>query len=491
MPALSSQPEKDSDPSHHSSPKIRFGTDGWRGVIARDFTQENVILVARAIASYLNNPEDTHRGVIVAYDTRFLADRFARIVAEVLTSIGTRVDLATSPTPTPALSFAVRSRGAAAGVMLTASHNPAEWLGIKIKAAFGGSAPPDMVKKVEELLSDPASLPLFEPDEKLIHMVDMKPAYLSRLSALVDLEAIARARIKRQPLRFAIDPMHGAGAGYLGELFTQHKIEFVEVRGRRDPLFGGSQPEPIEQHLTPLREAIAKHHCAAGFATDGDADRIGAMDENGVYVDPHRIFALLLRHLVEHRGLTGGVVKTFSVSKMIDRIAKHYGLPLTEVPIGFKHIAELMLQENILIGGEESGGIGFREHLPERDGLLNTLLLAELLAKEGKPLSRCVTTLQEQFGPLHYKRKDFILTEGDQQRIRAFLEGRKFSQVGDWAVSGREDLDGIKLFLKDTGWVLIRLSGTEPVIRIYAEGTSVKLVDQYVTSIISLLPIDL
>jgi phosphomannomutase len=464
------------EPLHE--PPIRFGTDGWRGVIARDFNRENATLVARALARYLVDFEDIRRGVIVAYDTRFAASRFARLVAEVLTSVGLDVKLASAPTPTPALSYAVKYHHAAAGVMLTASHNPPEWLGIKLKASYGGSASPRAVKEVERFLGDPARLPRVEPDPRRIEVVDLKPDYLERLAELVNLAHIAGAGVK-----LALDPMHGAGAGYLPELLAQHGILAVEVRGTRDPLFGGTQPEPIEANLAPLRRAVLEESCSAGFATDGDADRVAALDAAGDFVDPHKIFSLIFRHLTERKGLTGGVAKTFSVSKMIDRMAEKYGVPLHETPIGFKHIADLMLERDLLAGGEESGGIGVRPHLPERDGLLVSLLLAEIIATEGKPLADCVADLQQEFGPLFYRRVDLLLDPSQKQRALVRFAGDDLRTLAERTVVGREDLDGTKLYLLNAGWVLVRASGTEPVVRIYAEAPSPELVDRVVQAV--------
>ncbi len=460
------------------APAIHFGTDGWRGLIARDFTLENVTLVARALARYLVEFEDLRRGVVVGYDTRFAADRFARHVAEVLTSVGLEVRLAAAATPTPALSYAVRHQRAAAGIMLTASHNPPEWLGIKLKATYGGSASPRAVKEVEQFLADPARLPRVQPDPHRIEAVDLKRAYLERLAQLVNLDAIARAGVK-----LALDPRHGAGAGYLRELLGRHGIPCVEVRGSIDPLFGGTQPEPLQAHLAPLREAVLRQGCAAGLATDGDADRLAALDAAGSFVDPHKIFALILRHLVERKGLRGGVAKTVSVSSMIDRIAESYSLPLYETPIGFKHIADLMLEHDLLAGGEESGGIGIRLHLPERDGLLNSLLLAEIIATEGKPLAECVADLQRTFGPLYYRRVDLWLDPAHKQRALARVAADDLRRLAERTVVGREQSDGVKLHLLNAGWVMVRASGTEPVLRIYAEAPSTEMLDQVVAAV--------
>jgi phosphomannomutase len=452
------------------APPIRFGTDGWRGLIARDFTFDNATRVAQALARWLTEFEDIRCGVVVAYDTRFAADRFARRVAEVLTSVGAPVRLAAAPTPTPALSYAVRAGGAAAGVMLTASHNTYPWLGIKLKEGYGGSASARAVKEVERCLGDDSRLPRVAPNLQLIEVVDLRPAYLARLAELADLDRIARAG-----LRLAIDPMHGAGAGCLKTLLDTRGIASIEVRGARDPLFGGTQPEPIDANLEPLRETVRREQCHLGLATDGDADRVAALDAGGGFVDPHKIFALVFRHLAERKGLRGGVAKTFSVSKMIDRLAERYGVELYETPIGFKHVAELMLERDLVAGGEESGGIGVRPHLAERDGLLVSLLLAEIVAVEGKPLAECVADLQHEFGPLHYRRLDLTLDPAQKQRALVRLAADDLRRVGDWTVVGREDLDGTKLYLLNAGWVLIRASGTEPVVRIYAEAPAAEL----------------
>ena len=461
-----------------AEPPPRFGTDGWRGVIARDFNRENATLVARALARYLVEFEDIRRSVVVGYDTRFGAGRFARTVSEVLTSVGIEVKLGSAPTPTPALSYAVKHHGAAAGIMLTASHNPPEWLGIKLKASFGGSAPPRAVGEIERFLADPRHLPRVAPDPRRIEIVDFKADYLHRLAELVDLKKVADTG-----LRLAIDPMHGAGGGYLSALLQEHNIPAVEVRGTPDPLFGNIQPEPVEANLGPLVETVRSESCAAGMATDGDADRIAAVDANGDFVDPHKIFALVFRHLIERRGLRGGVTKTFSVSKMIDRMAEKYGVPLHETPIGFKHIANQMLEYDLLIGGEESGGIGIRPHLPERDGLLVSLLLAEIMATEGRPLAECVADLQQEFGPLYYRRVDLYLEPGQKQRALERFAGNQLRQLDGRTVVGREDMDGTKLYLLNAGWVLLRASGTEPVVRIYAEAPSRELTDRVVSAV--------
>ncbi|MFQ5817927.1 MAG: phosphoglucomutase/phosphomannomutase family protein [Terriglobia bacterium] len=464
--------------TRRSTPSLHFGTDGWRGVIADDFTFANVRRLSAALARYFVEFEDVRAGVVVGYDTRFHSPQAAAVVAEVLSGAGLHVYLAQASTPTPAVSFAVRQLATAGGVMVTASHNPPRWNGLKLKARYAGSASPRIVAEVERMLADDAPWRLV-PQPRLIERVDLKTPYLTRLRQLVDLDRIARAGY-----RFILDPMYGAAVGYLRELFEQHGVPHREIHGQRDPLFGGLQPEPIPPHLDELSQAVQRAGYDAGLATDGDADRVGAVDAQGYFVDPHRIFSLVLQHLLA-RGERGEIARTFSATKMIDRIAERYGRRVHETPIGFKYICDLMLERDLLIGGEESGGIGLRWHLPERDGLLVSLLLAEILATHGpearlRPpagrageqasgLADLVAKLHTEFGPHHFARLDLELPAKQQQRALAYLARNQLPKLGPWTVVGREDLDGIKFHLLNTGWVLVRASGTEPLMRLYAE----------------------
>lgn len=441
---------------------LRFGTEGWRGVIARDFTFANIRRVAAALARYFVEFEDVRAGVVVGYDNRFHSPEAADVVAEVLSGAGLRVWLAQAATPTPGVSYAIRHFGAAGAVMITASHNPPEWNGIKLKASYAGPASPRIVAEIERLLARDAS-PALCPQRRLIERADLKAPYLERLAALVDLPAIARSGC-----RFVLDPMYGAAAGFLGELLAQHGISCTEIHGRRDPLFGGIHPEPIPPHLDELAAAVCREGCDAGLATDGDGDRVGAVDAAGRFVDPHRIFSLLLRHLLA-RGERGEIARTFSATQMVNRIADRYGLRVHETPIGFKYICDLMLERNLLIGGEESGGIGIRWHIPERDGLLVSLLVAEILARSGKPLAALVEELNAEFGPHHFARVDIALEPEQKERALAALARNEPGKLGPWTVVGREDLDGIKFHLLNAGWLLFRASGTEPLLRLYAE----------------------
>jgi phosphomannomutase len=447
---------------------IQFGTDGWRGVIAEDVTHANVRKVAYAIAHYVVRSENAQSGVLVGYDTRFASERFARVAAETVAMTGTPVWLATDACPTPAISLLVKLRGAAGGIQITASHNPARWSGVKYKASFGGSASPAIVAQIESELESVHrdGVPPLPPRKDLIHSLDVRTPYLETLAKLVDWD-----RLRAANFRFVADPMYGAGRGLLRELFTRHGVACDEIRGNRDPLFGGVNPEPIEPHIEALRRAVIAGGYDAGLACDGDADRIGAIDRDGTFITPHQIFSILLWHLAGTRKISGDVVKTFSTTKLIDKIAAKYGRKLWETPIGFKYVAERMLEGDVLIGGEESGGIGTKLHLPERDATVNALLLAEVMAWHGKRLGELVAMLHREFGEFHYGRVDLELHAGQKEKAIAFFSDAKLMRLLDWPVTKREDLDGIKVYLGDIGWVMVRASGTEHMLRIYCETT--------------------
>jgi len=445
---------------------IRFGTDGWRGIIADDFTFDNVKKVAHAIARYVVRCEDARNGIIIGYDRRFASDRGAEVIAEVVSATGTPVWLADKPCPTPAISLLVRQRGAAGGIVVTASHNPYRWNGIKYKAKYGSSPLPSIVAQIEtelERLLREGVRPL-PPRKELIQPVDPRAPYLDTIEKLVDWQ-----RLREAKFRFLVDPMHGASAGLLRELFTRNGVACDEIRGTRDPLFGGAHPEPIEPHIEPLRRAIRAGQYDAGFCADGDGDRIGAIDHDGVFITPHQIFALLFWHLAGTRQLPGDVAKTFSVTKLIDKLAAKFGRKLHEVPIGFKHVCELMLEQNILIGGEESGGIGTSLYLPERDATVSALLLAELMAWHRMSLTELVGTLHAEFGEHHYGRVDLELGPGQKEKAIAHFANGHVKRLLDWPIVRREDMDGIKCYLDEIGWMMVRASGTERLLRVYSE----------------------
>jgi phosphomannomutase len=445
---------------------FKFGTDGWRGVIAEDFTFANARIVARAIARYVVRGEDARKGVIVGYDHRYLSDRIAEAVSDVITSTGTPVWLCDRPCPTPAVSLLVRQRGAAGGIVVTASHNPYRWNGIKYKASYGSSALPSIVAQIEmelETLQSNGCKPL-PPRKDLLHSLDPCAPYLYTVEKLIDW-----GRLRKSNFRFIFDSMHGSAAGLLPELFRRNGVGCDEIRGDRDPRFGGVHPEPIEPHIAALRAAVLTGNYDAGFAADGDGDRIGAISRTGSFVNPHQIFALLVWHLAGERNLPGDIAKTFSVTKLIDKLAAKLGRKLHEVPIGFKYICELMLEQNILIGGEESGGIGTSLYLPERDATVSALFLAELMAWHGQPLDTLLHELHKEFGEHHYGRMDLELKPGQKGKAISRFSSPSLQNILEWPVSRREDLDGIKLYLADIGWVMLRASGTENLLRIYSE----------------------
>lgn len=446
--------------------QIKFGTDGWRGIIAEDFTFENVRTVTHAIARYVVRAEKPGAGVLVGYDTRFGSENFARVAGETLAAAGIPVCLAAEACPTPAISLLVKLRGASAGIQISASHNPYRWNGIKLKASYGSSASPAIVAQVEAELAKVLreGVPPLPPRKNLIHSLDVRAPYLETLSGLVDWD-----RLRASKFRFVIDPMHGAGRGLLRDLFLRHGVPCEEIRGTRDPLFGGVNPEPIEPHVEALRRAVLDGKYDAGFALDGDADRIGAIDAGGAFINPHQIFSILLWHLAGTRQIAGQVAKTFSTTKMIDKIAARFGRKLWETPIGFKYICDRMLESDILLGGEESGGIGTKLYLPERDATVNALLLAEVMAWHGKRLGEIVALLQREFGEFHYGRVDLTVKDGQKEKAIEYFASEKMCTLLEWPIVRRETLDGVKVYLGAIGWVMVRASGTENMLRIYSE----------------------
>jgi phosphomannomutase len=460
---------------------IKFGTDGWRAEIADDFTFDNVRRVAGGIASYVFKHEDVARGLIIGYDTRFGSPQFARAAAEVLAAAGIPIRLSRDYVPTPAISFAVKNLKAAGGVVITSSHNPWNWNGVKFKAKFGGSAPPAIMKVIGD---ETAAGSAPQGNRAAIEEVDLKPAYIKAICAFADVDLISKAGFK-----FAIDCMYGAGRGVLTQIFSERGIEFVAIRQELNPLFPGINPEPIEPHVRMLQETVVREKCHAGFATDGDADRIGAVAEDGSFVDAHKIFCVLLEWLLRRKKWSGDVVRAFNTTLMLDRIAAKYGRKLIECPIGFKYIADLMMERDILIGGEESGGIGYSRFLPERDGILNSLLLANVMAEEQKPLGVLVAELQKEYRPHFYGRRDLHISDEVKSKAIKLAESEQTNRLGKYAVLKKQDLDGIKFFLDAPtngngaeAWVLLRASGTEPLLRIYCEAASPELVEEILAS---------
>jgi alpha-D-glucose phosphate-specific phosphoglucomutase len=462
-------------------PQIKFGTDGWRGVIADDFTFANVRIAAQAVAAYVHarrgsDLEDPAKGLCIGYDTRFGSKAFAHACAEVVAASGIPVTLANDITPTPALSYGVRGRKAAGGIMITSSHNPAQWNGVKYKAWYGGSGKPSIIAEIESNLGKPVA---DSAAPAAIEEVDFLPPYLHAIESFADLDLISRSGMK-----FCIDSMYGAGRTIISDIFTRIGVDHVQIRGNVDPLFPGINPEPIEPHIRALGEATVANHCQAGLCTDGDADRIGATDENGNFVDPHKIFSVLLSWVLKRKGWPGAVTRAFNTTKMLDRICAKHGRELIEHGIGFKYVCDLMLEREIVMGGEESGGIGFQRHLPERDGLLNSLLLANVMAEEGKTLGQLVADLQAEYGEHQYGRIDLHISDDIKNaaiaRARALETGNPV--FAGMKILRQENLDGVKFYLDNPEaktkpnaaetWLLLRASGTEPLMRIYSESCS-------------------
>jgi phosphomannomutase len=474
---------------------IHFGTDGWRGVISDTFTFDNLRLVTQAVADAVASKEwfngslsstasPDPRTMVVGFDTRFLSDRYAVEAARVLAANGFRVHLTTADVPTPTLSHAVLQRGAIAGLMITASHNAPRYNGLKLKAAYAGSATPEQCRRVEVYITDnesrargPNLMDLERArQEGLIQRFDPSPAYQDHLRRLIDFDAIAR-----RPQHVVIDSMHGSGRGLIAKMLEGTGCQVVEIRGEMNPGFGGIHPEPIARYLEALSAALSDGRGDLGLATDGDGDRIGAMDGHGRFVDPHRILGLALRYLVETRGWKGKVIKTVSTTQMLNRLAAGYGLEVVETPVGFNHIAEYMLRGEALLGGEESGGMSFQGHIPEGDGILMGLLLVEMVAVLGAPLEALVDDLLARAGPAHYERVDLRLSAPiSKAHMVDRLQQDAPKAIGGVRVARVNPLDGVKYLLEDDSWLLIRPSGTEPVLRVYAEARDPGMVEALV-----------
>jgi len=469
---------------------IHFGTDGWRAVISDTFTYNNLRMVAQAIADAVasdywdksgnGGQAPDPRKIVIGFDTRFLSDRYAVEVARVLSANGFTVLLAQSDAPTPAISFAVKHHNAIAAVMITASHNAPRYNGVKLKAAFGGSALPEQCRRVEVYINDNEerargpNLMDFDKARELglIQRFNPLPAYFDHLRTLIDTDVIAD-----EPQRLVVDSMYGSGRGVIKAFLQGTGCEVAEIRGEMNPGFGGVHPEPIAKYLGPLASAISSGMGNFGVCTDGDADRIGAMDERGNFVDPHKIMALSLKYLVEKRGMSGAVVRTVSTTRMIDRLAKRYDLTLYETPVGFNHIADYMMSEDVLIGGEESGGISFKGHIPEGDGPAMGLLLVEMVTAAKKSLHEMVNDLLEDVGPAFYERSDLRLSRPvAKSEMTDFLTKQAPAEIGSEKVVEVSTRDGVKYIMADDSWLLIRPSGTEPVLRVYAEGRSQEMV---------------
>ncbi len=464
--------------------KIKFGTDGWRGVIAQDYTFENVSRVALATGRFYKRHKKSKNGVLIGYDTRFLSQEFAERTAEVIANTGLKVTLSDGYCPTPALSLAIPKFDAAGGVVITASHNPARYNGFKLKADFGGPEEVEYVARVEKEANALSKKSLegikksFSDLSKkgLITRSNLRQIYVDDLRKKIDINAIKSAR-----LRIAHDAMYGAGQGILRQLIE----DAVVIHNEFNPSFGGEHPEPIAAHLGELMKFVPQGNYNVGLATDGDADRIGAVDEHGNFVGPQEVYALLLKYMYETKGVRGEVVKTVSVGEMPDKLAKIYGLKLTELPVGFKHVASVMISRDVLIGGEESGGVGLKGHIPERDGLFLGLTICEMMARRERTLGELVKELFDQVGPHIYRRIDTRTTEQYKQKVLGKLK-KGLKEVAGHKIDHVLTIDGYKYFFADGGWMLVRASGTEPLIRYYCEADSKDKVDKILEAVTNL-----
>jgi phosphomannomutase len=452
--------------------QIKFGTDGWRAVIAEDFTFANVARVAQAAADYWSTlpARGRDKRVVVGYDRRFFSDQFARCAAEVLAGNEFDVILTPAPTPTPSVSFAVKAHNAVGGVMITASHNPPVFNGFKLKSDYGGSSDPDTCKAVEGFLDRTAvrTAPLADASgRKRIVVADVRPEHYAALKRLVDFKQIAKSR-----LRFAHDALFGVGAGCFEQLLAGTTCKVTTLNGRHDPFFGGINPEPIERNYGRSQEFLRRHPHDICLVTDGDADRVGGMDGRGRYISTHQLICLLLRHFIVNRQGRGRVVKALTATSMVDKMCAAYGLSLTETGVGFKYVCAEMLKGDVLLGAEESGGIGFQGHIPERDGIAAGLLLLEMLAVERKPVGKLLATLKREFGPHEYGRIDTHFPLEKRAALMEFLKNRPPSKLLRSPLAEVKSYDGVKFVARDSSWLMLRGSGTEPILRIYAEAAS-------------------
>lgn len=465
---------------------ITFGTSGWRAIISEEFTFANVRLVAQAIAQYLKGEQLDKRGVIVGYDTRFLSDNFATACAEVLAGNGIPVFLSDRDVPTPAISLEIISRQAAGGINITASHNPPEYNGIKFSPFTGGPAPIKVTSKIEQIANQliksramPQVLPLAEAKEKgIVQEINIKSRYLTDIREKIDFETI-----KKGNLKIIVDLLYGTGMGYLDALLSEAGCKTEILHNYRDVYFGGGTPEPSVKNLAELIQKVKAKKAQLGLALDGDADRFGIIDGNGIYITPNQVIALLFQHLVESRGWDGAVIRTIATTHLIDAIAKKKGIKVYETPVGFKYIGELMIQEEIIIGGEESGGLSIYRHIPEKDGIIACLLIAELVAKKQKSLSELLQKIYTEYGAFYDQRIDLRTDESRKQAILTELRSNTPTIFAGLKVVELKSIDGLYFGLEDGSWILVRPSGTEPILRCYIESTSPEQLVRLVVSV--------
>ena len=463
---------------------IKFGTSGWRGIIAEDFTFAGVRAVSQAIGEYVTAQESgaKGRGVVIGYDTRFMSETFAAEAAKSLAAQGIRVFLTDRDAPTPVVAYEIIRRQTAGGIIVTASHNPPEYNGVKFSAAWGGPALPAATKEIETrantILADrqaggaPGMPPVGAEASRLIERIDPREAYLERLRALVDLPTLRRAHLK-----VVVDPLYGSGRGYLDRLLQEGGCDVALLHDWRDPYFGGRSPEPSAEGLRDLASRVVATGAHLGLATDGDADRFGLVDADGSFLEPNYFLGLLLSHLVKARGWTGGVARSVATSHLVDAVARHLNIPVFETPVGFKYIGELIAQDKVVLGGEESAGLSVKNHVPEKDGILACLLAAELVASHGGGrLMDLLRALYAEVGTILTKRQNYHLEPRVVAGLRARLEEPP-KRLADRAVIQINRLDGVKMVLEDGSWLLLRPSGTEPVVRLYAEASTERQLD--------------
>jgi alpha-D-glucose phosphate-specific phosphoglucomutase len=452
--------------------KIKFGTDGWRAIMAEEFTFDNVKIVTQAIANYINNNQLKNRGIVIGYDNRFLSEKFAATVASVMNGNGIPVYMTVGATPTPVTAYAVKVHNAGGAVMLTASHNPPEYNGMKFIPEYAGPALPYITTEIEAEVhkviekGEIKELPAYVAKDKgLYQFIEPFNEYIEHFKTLIDLEAIKKAKLK-----IIVDPMFGAGIGYLDTILKCAQCQVEVIHGYRDPLFGGSMPEPSEKVLVELKERVLATGADLGLAMDGDADRFGIIDKDGTYISPNQVLFLVLNHLLRHKGFKGTVARSVATTHMLDKIAEKYGLDIDETPVGFKYIGESMMNKGSILGGEESGGLSIKGHIPEKDGILATALIAEIVAVNGKSLGEIMKELGQEVGLLVSERLDTHCdTQGAFQVCLGEVKIYKPETIAGKKVVSRNEVDGVKLILEDGSWVLIRASGTEPLFRIYVE----------------------
>jgi phosphomannomutase len=456
---------------------IKFGTDGWRGIIAEDFTFDNVRVCAQAVAEYLKQDGLEKRGLVIGYDTRFASEDFAAAAAEVMAGNDIKVHLCLKPAPTPVVSFTVPATKSAGGIVITASHNPGSWNGFKCKSQDGASAPEELISRIEKHIAALTrgrvrvkGVALEKAIKKgIVDYVDPSPVYFEHLGSLVDIE-----KLRRHKLNIMIDSMYGAGIGYFKAVLRGGNLKVAEINGERNPSFPNIQPEPIARNLTKLSRSVVARKADVGLATDGDADRIGIIDEKGEFLTQHQVFALLCLYLLEVCGERGAMIRTLTSTMMLSRLGKLFKVPVYETPVGFKYVAPLMMRKKAIIGGEESGGYGFRGHVPERDAILAGLYFLDFMAEAKKTPSQLVDYLYSKVGPHYYDRRDFHISVGKRQAIVHRLRSSPPVSVAGSRVTRVDTTDGFRFFLGDESWLLIRFSGTEPLVRIYAEAESLR-----------------